>query len=190
VNNDILLAVLTFFVFVSAVAICIQAAMLIGMRKTTKELQEQATAMLPQVRSVLSRAETILDDNRKNVAEISAKASEIAGKASDLVTKANEFAAKANDLMDSGKAQMVKIDALVSDATTRARVQLERTEMVVEDTVGRVHQTVTAVHNGVLRPVREIQGLTAGVRAAMQHYMRGGRPTVADATHDDEMFIG
>jgi len=188
--NDILLAVLTFFVFLSAVAMCIQAAMLIGIRKSTRVLQEQATSVLPQVRSVLSKAEATLEENRKSIAEFTSKASEIAGKASELVTKANEVAAKANDVMDSGKIQMARLDAVLSDASSRAKVQLERAELVVDDTMSRVHQTVTAVHNGVVKPVREIQGLTAGLRAAVQHFLRGGRPTVADATHDDEMFIG
>jgi hypothetical protein len=40
-----------------------------------------------------------------------------------------------------------------------------------------------------LKPIREIQGMTAGVRAAVQHFLRGGRPSVAQATQDDEMFI-
>jgi hypothetical protein len=46
------------------------------------------------------------------------------------------------------------------------------------------------VHNGVLRPVREIQALSAGFRGVVQALLRGGRPSVADVTHDDEMFIG
>lgn len=195
--NDTLFAVMTFFVFLSAVALCIQAAMLIGMWKTTKALQEQVTSVLPQVRSVLSQADQILKDNRQTIMEITSKANEIASKAteiaakaSDMATKANSLAAKANDMMDMGKAQMLKVDAVITDASDRAKIQLERAELIADDTMGRVHQTVTSVHNGVLRPVREVQGLAAGMRAAVQHLLRGGRPSVADATHDDEMFIG
>lgn len=181
--NDWLFAVLTFFVFLSAVALCIQAGMLIGIWKTTQALQQQVTTVLPQVQSILKKAEATLEENRQNIADITTKASEIAAKAS-------EIASSASDLMLSGKAQMVKLDGVVTDATDRAKVQLERAELVVDDTMSRVHQSVTAVHNGVLRPVREIQGLTAGVRAAVQHIIQGRRPSVADATHDDEMFIG
>jgi hypothetical protein len=96
---------------------------------------------------------------------------------------------KANEMMDMGKAQMVKLDEVITDAAGRAKVQLERAEMVVDDTMTRVHESVTAVHTGVLRPIREIHGVTAGLRAAVQHFLRGGRPSVAQATHDDEMFI-
>lgn len=188
--NDFLLPVLTFFVFLAAVAMCIQAAMLIGIWKTTKQLQQQATSVLPQVRSVLSKAETTLEENRKNIADVTAKASEIAAKVNALTDTANQIAGKANEMMDVGKVQMQRLDVVIADASERARVQLERAELVVDDTMSRVHQSVTAVHNGILKPVREIQGLTAGLRAMVQTLLRGGRPSVADATHDDEMFIG
>ena len=173
--NDPLLVVMTVFVAVAAIALVIQAGMLFGIYKATRALQEQATSIMPQVRTVLSKAETTIDESRKNVVEITAKA--------------NELTAKANELMDLGKVQMVKIDAVISDASERAKVQLERAELVVDDTLTRVNQSVSAVHNGILRPIREIQGVTAGISAAVTHFLRGGRPSVAQATHEDEMFI-
>ena len=167
-NTDLLLVVMTFFVALSAVALLIQAGLLFGIYKTTKALQSQATSILPQAKSILAKAETTIEQSRQNIVEITAKA---------------------NAMMDVGKAQLVKLDEVLTDASGRAKVQLERAEMVVDDTVSRVHQSVTAVHSGILRPVREIQGLTTGIRAAVDHFLRGGRPSVAQATQDDEMFI-
>ena len=180
--SEPLLIVLTVFVFVSAIALVIQAGLLFGIYKAARTLQQQTTSVLPQVQSVLSKAETTIDESRKSIAEITAKANEI-------TTKANEITGKANDLMDMGKAQMVKLDVVITDASQRAKVQIERAELVVDDTMTRVHQSVTAVHNGILRPVKEIQAITAGISTAIQHFLRGGRPSVAQATHDDEMFI-
>ena len=167
-NTDLLLVVMTFFVALSAVALLIQAGLLFGIYKTTRALQSQATSILPQVKSILAKAETTIEQSRQNIVDITAKA---------------------NAMMDVGKAQLVKLDEVLTDASGRAKVQLERAEMVVDDTVSRVHQSVTAVHSGILRPVREIQGLTTGIRAAVDHFLRGGRPSVAQATQDDEMFI-
>jgi ABC-type transporter Mla subunit MlaD len=167
-NQELLLVIMTIFVAVAATALVIQMFMLIGIFKTTKSLQARAEAILPQVKSILTKAETTLDDSRKNIV--------------DITTKANE-------MMDIGKAQLVKLDSVITDASSRAKVQLERAEMVVDDTVSRVHESVTAVHNGLLRPVREIQGIATGVRTAVEHFLRGGRPSVAQATQDDEMFI-
>ena len=173
--TDPLLVVLTVFVFVSAIALVIQAGLLFGIYKAARTLQEQTTSLMPQVQSVLSKAETTIDESRKNIVEITAKA--------------NEITVKANDLMDMGKVQMAKLDVVITDASQRAKVQLERAELVVDDTMTRVHQSVTAVHNGIVRPVKEIQAITAGISTAVQHFLRGGRPSVAQATHDDEMFI-
>jgi hypothetical protein len=172
---DPLLVVMTVFVVVSAVALCIQAGLLFGIYKAARTIQEQTASMMPRVQSILAKAESTIDESRKNVVDITAKANEIAG--------------KTNELLDMGKAQMVKLDDVITDASQRAKVQLERAEIVVDDTMTRVHQSVTAVHAGILKPVREIQAVTAGISAAVQHLLRGGRPSVAQATHDDEMFI-
>jgi hypothetical protein len=191
-----LLPVLTFFVFLAAVAMVVQAGMLFGIWKASKALQQQvtglqqqATSLIPQARSIMTKAEATIDDNRKTIVDITAKANEITAKVNEIAAKANQMAGKANEMMDTGKVQLARLDDLMADATARAKVQLERADLVLDDTVTRVHESVTAVHNGILRPIREIQGMTTGVRAAVQHFLRGGRPSVDQATQDDEMFI-
>jgi len=167
-NPEMLLVVLTFFVAISGLALLIQAYLLYGIYRTTKAIQTEALSILPQAKSILAKAETTLEESRKHIVEITAKA---------------------NSMMDIGKAQLVKLDEVITDASSRAKVQLERAELIVDDTMSRVHHSVTSVHNGIIRPIREIQGLTSGVRTAVQHFLRGQRPSVAQVTQDDEMFI-
>jgi hypothetical protein len=167
-NQEMLLVVLTFFVAISGLALLIQAFLLYGIYRTTKSIQVEALSILPQAKSILAKAETTLDDSRRNIVEITAKA---------------------NEMMDLGKSQLLKLDEVITDASSRAKVQLERAELVVDDTMSRVHHSVTSVHNGIVKPIREIQGITSGVRTALQHFLRGQRPSVAQATQDDEMFI-
>jgi hypothetical protein len=174
-SQDVLLWVMTVFVFISAVALCIQAGLLFGIYRTAKGLQEQTASMVPQARKILALAESTLEESRKHIVDISARAS--------------EMSVKASEIMDSAKSQLAKIDLLVTDATARARTQLDRAELVVEDTVGRVHETVAAVHHGVLAPIRQLNGLAVGLRTAVSVFLTGGRPNVAEATHEDEMFI-
>jgi hypothetical protein len=167
-DQDVLLLVMTAFVIVSAIALCIQAAMLFGIYKATKSLQAQAMSVMPQVKSILTKADATVEESRKRLADITEKASQ---------------------MMDIGKTQLVRLDELMSDASARAKIQIERAELVVDDTMTRVHESVTTLHNGILRPVKEIQGIATGVRTAVEHFLRGGRPSVAQATQDDEMFI-
>lgn len=161
-------AIATAAVIVSAVAIVLQAAILFAIYRQTKRLGEQVAALAPKVESTLETAQRTLEQSRKQIAEV---------------------AAKANEVLDASKAQLGRINDLLEDATARARAQLDRVELVLDDTISRVHQTVTMLHNGVLRPLREMTGVAAGIRAAFTHLFSGGRPTVAQATQDDEMFI-
>ena len=160
--------VMTLFVVLSAVALFIQAGLLYGIYKSARTVQEQTASVLPQVKSILTKAETTIDQSQRNVIEITAKA---------------------NEMMDLGKTQLVRLDAVMKDASSRAKVQIEKAEMVVDDTMSRVHESVAAVHNGILRPIREIHGVAAGVKTAVAVFLRGGRPSVDRATQDDEMFI-
>ena len=71
----------------------------------------------------------------------------------------------------------------------RAHNQLAHAEMVIDDTMSRAQETVTTVQRGIMTPLREIQGVAAGVRTTILYLMRGGRPSPAPATADEEMFI-
>lgn len=167
-SQDLLLYTMTAFVVIAAIALCIQAGLLYAIYRSTNSVQQQVNALMPQVKNILAMAETTLQQSRQHVVEITAKA---------------------NDIMDQAKVQMNRLDALMADASARARNQLERAEMVVDDTVSRVHESVAALHSGIMKPIREINGVAAGVRTALRFLLRGSRPTVDQATQDDEMFI-
>lgn len=167
-DQTTLLYIIAAFVLVSAIALCIQAGFLFGMYKATKVLQEKVTPLIPKVDALLDTAKSTVDHSKQQIVDITAKA---------------------NEILDSTKGQLAKVDGVVTDATSRAKVQMERVEMVLDDTMSRAHETVATVHNGIMRPLREINGLAMGLKATMSHLSKGGRPSVAQATSDEEMFI-
>jgi hypothetical protein len=61
--------------------------------------------------------------------------------------------------------------------------------MVLDDSVSRAHETIATLHGGIMRPLREINGIAAGVRSAISFLTRGNRPSVDRVTTDEEMFI-
>jgi len=166
--NDTLLTIMTAAVVISAVALLAQALMVFGMFRSIQALRQQVTNFLPKAESFLSVSEKTLADSQAQVKEV---------------------AHRAMTILDTTHKQLVRVDGFLEDATTRARVQIDRVEMVLDDTVTRLHETVVQLNNGVLKPVREINGLASGLRAAFHHLIRGNRPNVASATSDEEMFI-
>src|SRR5580704_3578748 len=167
-SETALLYVMAAFVIISAIALCIQAGMLAGMYKTTKALQQAITPLLPKVESLVEKTNSTVEQSSRQITEITTRA---------------------NDILDSTKRQLAIVEDVVGDAAERAKVQMERVELVFDDTLSRAHETVAVFHDGVMRPLREINGLAAGIRAALASLARGDRPTPDRATSDEEMFI-
>lgn len=90
---------------------------------------------------------------------------------------------------DSANDQLEALDKTRADVTDRLMIQIERAELVADDTLARVHEVVGALHSGVLRPVREVNGILNGVKTAIATFAQGRRPSVERATQDEEMFI-
>jgi methyl-accepting chemotaxis protein len=174
-SETTLLYVMTAFVIISAIALCIQAGMLAAMYKTTKALQEKINPLVPKVESLVEKASSTVEQSGKQIAEIT--------------TRANGIMEASQDILDSTKRQLAVVEEVVGDAAVRAKVQMERVELVLDDTLSRAHETIAVVHDGIMRPLREVNGIAAGVRAALGALARGDRPTVDRATSDEEMFI-
>jgi ABC-type transporter Mla subunit MlaD len=167
--------VMTAFVIVSAIALCIQAGMLVAMGKQVKTLSDKVQPLLPKVEALVPKVEslvvatqTTVDQSRKQIV--------------DITTQANQILA-------STRSQLAKVEEVVNDATARAKVQMDKVELVIDDTLNRAHETVATVHTGVMKPLRELNGIAAGVRGALAFLARGNRPSPDQATSDEEMFI-
>ncbi len=174
-SETALLYVMAAFVIISAIALCIQAGMLAGIYKTTKALQQAINPLLPKVESLVEKTNSTVEQSGRQITEIT--------------TRANAILESSKDILDSTKRQLDIVEDVVGDAAARAKVQMERVELVLDDTLSRAHETVAVFHDGVMRPLREINGLAAGIRAGLASMARGNRPTPDQATSDEEMFI-
>jgi hypothetical protein len=167
-DQMMLLYIMAAFTGVCAIALCVQAAIVIAMYTVAKRLEAKVEPLIPKVDLLVESARITVDKSRAQILDITGKA---------------------NQILDSTKLQLEKVSEVVSDATSRAKVQMERVEMVLDDTMSRAHETVATVHTGIMRPLREINGIALGIRTAIGHLARGGRPSVAQVTSDEEMFI-
>lgn len=174
-DQNTLLIIMTAFVVVAAVALVIQMAVMIGLYRATRSVEQRLVAVLPQVEAILPQVEKLVRVSHSSIDQVRQQLLEVTTKTSDILTLAH--------------LQVTRVDEVLADASQRARAQLERAELVIEDTLSRAQQTVGLVHSGVMRPLREIQGVTAGVRAAINYISKGARANVNQITHDEEMFI-
>jgi ABC-type transporter Mla subunit MlaD len=188
-DQQTLLYIMTAFVVIAGISLFMQFVMIFGIYRTVKTTQQKVEEFLPQVQSLIPKVQELIP----KVQELFPKIHGILDSSQKTIEQSRgqilDITAKTNDLLDSTKRQMAKVEEVVNDATGRAKVQLERAEMVIDDTMGRAHETVALVHGGIMKPLREVHGVAAGLKAALNHLARNSRPSVDKATHDEEMFI-
>jgi len=166
---------MTVFVIVAAIALLIQAGLLYAMFKSAKAVEQHTARVMPKIEVLLPKVDALveasrvaLDEGRRQMTDIGSRTTEI---------------------LEMTRAQLARVDEFMEDATGRARLQLDRAELVLDDTMNRVQETVALVHNGVMKPLRQIQGITAGVQAALNFLLRRRSGSPIGATVDEEMFI-
>jgi hypothetical protein len=167
-NSNLLLYVMTGAVVVSTIAILMQFLLMYQLVRAVKGMDTKLQELVGRVDPLLDKAMVTLDESRKQIADVAAQASEV---------------------LEMGRKQLTTIDFVLSDVSARSKQQLDRAELVLDDAMARFQETVALLHGGFVKPIREINGLVAGFRAGLSQFLRGGRPTVAQATQDDEMFI-
>jgi hypothetical protein len=167
-DTQLLLTIMAVFTGIAAVALMIQAAFLLAIYKSSRATQVSFERLAAKVEGVAEGTLTAVMEVKGSIAEITTKAAGV---------------------LDSTGRQLALVEGVVKDATTRARNQMDRAELVIDDAVSRAHETLAVVHTGIMKPIREINGITRGVRAAINYFFQGGRPHPDRATADEEMFI-
>lgn len=167
-DQTFLLYIMTAFVIIAGIALCVQAGMLVALYGKTKQMHDKIAPLVPKIDSLVDTAKTTVEQSKTQIAEI---------------TK------HANEILVSAKSQLASMEEVVNDAAARAKMQLERVDLVLDDTISRAHETIATVHNGIMRPLKELNGIAVGIRAALNFLARNNRPSVAQATSDEEMFI-
>lgn len=166
--DETLLIILAVFVFISAIALCIQAGLLFAVYKATRNMEEKAMPLIPKLDALVESSRAAVEESRTQIHEISVRTSEV---------------------LDSTRKQLARVDEVMEDAAARAKVQMDRAELVLDDAMNRTQETVAVVHRSIMKPLREVQGVTAGIRAALSFLSRRGSDGPVHATADEEMFI-
>lgn len=132
-------------------------------------LADRFEALLTSSTAVLSASSKILEENRARISDITAETLAI---------------------VRSARQQTDRIGELVDDASGRAKARIAQIDETVDHTVAQVEHASDTVKNAVMRPVKEVTGIVAGVKAALNIYAQGGtRNSPEHATQDEEMFI-
>ena len=205
-------------VLVACLAFLVQAGLLLAFFRLTRKMQDKSDGFMEKAEPLLAKVEPVLDKVGPVIERIGPALDSISAtaarfgpaieRAEALMEGAQEVTASANQIIQdarpqiahiseetvaivrAGREQVERLGDLLHDAGDRTRVRLEQIDSAVDATVNQIEIASGAVKKAVLRPVREVNGIAAGISAAVSTLMHGQhKSSVASATQDEEMFI-
>jgi hypothetical protein len=169
-NQD---TVLTIFVAVTAVAVVLQMAILLGLFLTVKQAAE--------------RFARIAEDTQRKLDPILASAREVT---SDAAPKFKEISSNLLEVSASFRLQAERLNSALSDIVGRVTSEVGHAQQVVSDTIDSVEKTRNKVENTVTKPVRTmsaaIEALSVGLGVLLG---RDRKEPPRGGDRKDEMFI-
>lgn len=164
---------LPFFVIVAAVAIVLQAAILMAMYKELRQARERITRattdLYARMDPVLSRLQVLVEDIQPRLSSIVADTSEITHLA-------------------RGQAQ--KVDRIFSEAVDRLRMQIIHADHVLTGALEAVEEAGSKVRRTIWGPVQQASALIKGVKVGLDFFRSQRRPSDRTGEQPDEgLFI-
>ena len=165
-----------FFVIVTAVAIVLQAIMLIALflqlRRTAARVEETISDLNTRLTPIISRLQILVDD--------------VSPRISGLVADASELTRLAR-----GQAQ--KIDRIMTETMERLRLQLIHVDQILTGAMETVEEAGSRMRDTIWGPVVKASAMIRGIQSGLEFLRaaRGRRHSVEQPSEqqDEGMFI-
>lgn len=162
------------FVVVAAVAILVQAgilvAMFLQMRRSMERLERFTTDLESRLAPILSRVQVLLDDTQPKISEMIADAAHVV-------------------YLARGQAQ--KVDRVVTEASDRLRGQLVRADRILTGALEAVEDAGAKFNHTIWRPMHKASALVQGIKVGLDllRSRRSHRNPDPSVEREEELFI-
>jgi hypothetical protein len=165
---------LKFFIAVTAVAVVVQAGILVGLfltvRRSTAKMEALAIEATSKILPTVETVQNLLVELRPRIEVVSINVAE----SSNLVRN-----------------QLARFDATLTDALDRTRLQVIRADELLNRTMDKVEETSDAVHKTVISPLRQVNGLMTAISTGVEVFLGQKKRHRKNGVGvpQDEMFI-
>jgi hypothetical protein len=165
---------LRIFIAVTTFAVVIQTGILLGLYLAVRKSSAKMEALAMEVKSkALPTMETV----QSMLVEIRPKLDVMTVNLSESSTLVRN--------------QLARIDATLTDALDRTRLQVIRADELLNRTMDKVEETSEVVHKTVISPLRQVNGLMSAISTGVDVFLGQKRrpPKNGAGVPQDEMFI-
>ena len=162
------------FVIVAAVAIVLQAALLMAMffqtRRTMDRMERFTSDLESKLGPILSRVQILLEDTQPKISEMVADAAHVVYLA---------------------RAQAQKVYRVFTEASDRLRGQVVRADRILTGALETLEDAGSRFSHGVWRPVQKVSALMQGIRVGLDllRSRRAHRKPEDSLEQEEELFI-
>ena len=163
-------------VVVIAALLAIQTFALVGLALAMRQLSVRMASLIVTV-----------EDTTRNAAPLLRAARELL---TDSKEKLGLVSQNLVEISQLTREQVTRFDGVMADVSDRLRLQVIRLDQLLSNTVARVEETTELVQHNVLKPIRELSAILAGVRTGLDFLLRRSKSRAdRPATQEEEMFI-
>lgn len=166
------------FVVVAAVAIVIQATILIALYAAFKKTSSRVESLATRVESLTGDVQTRV---LPTIDTVNAFLTTTRPKIETIIENLSTTTA-------SVRGQVDRFNATLDDVLDRTRLQVVRADELITRTMDRVEETTEVVQRSVVSPVRMASGFLQGLSVGFGSLLRRRRQP-GDGPHHEEMFI-
>jgi len=179
-NNEIIqLACIALIALCVLVQTILMIAMAFGMRKGLSALKEEVDGMKTSVMPTMEKARVLIDEAGGFMARVGPK----------VESTATDMAAFASNL----RLQAIDVEDALGEILEKVGKQSSRIDTMFSETLDAVDKASSFVTQTVGKPVRQLSGLLAGVKAAVESFRINENPIrereVRDEREGKDMFI-
>src|SRR4051812_11943333 len=162
------------FVIIAAVAILIQAGILVAMffqmRRTMERMDRFTADLESRLGPILSRVQVLLEETQPKISEMIADAAHVV-------------------YLARGQAQ--KVDRVFTEASDRLRGQLVRADRILTGALEAVEDAGTKFSSSVWRPMHKVSALVQGIKVGIDllRARRTNRRPEEPLEQEEELFI-
>jgi hypothetical protein len=178
----------TIFIGVTAAAVVLQALILVAMYLAVRKIGAKVESLATEVQdNVLPKVSSLASDMKVKVLPVVDTAHSM------LLESRPKIEAAIADVSSTTavvRAQVVRIDAALTDVVDRTRLQVIRADEMVSHTMDKIEETGDMVRRTVVSPVKHISGVVRGVSTGFEVFFGAKRRRRnGNGVTQDEMFI-
>jgi len=169
---------LTIFIGITAVAVLLQAGVLLGMFLAMRKLNAKLTAVVDETQS---RVFPLLENAKVMQADVKAILETTKPKL-DLILD------NVAHLSTTARTDIERVEVTLNDILDRTRLQVIRVDEMISRTLDRVEETSEKVQHSVMSPVRQMSGIMQAISVGVGTFFREQKRR-RNGGPNDEMFI-